>query len=155
MLIYYVYAYIRKTNNTPYYIGKGKGKRAIDKRHSVSVPKDKSKIVFLETNLTNLGACALERRYIRWYGRKGIDKNGILRNVTEGGDGFCSNHKKEAIEKMKKPKGPMSEENKIKYRGKGAGPRISTRGPMSEEEKERRYASRRGPRGPQKNPRKK
>ena len=87
MLIYYVYAYLRKTDNTPYYIGKGKRNRAFKGSHSVSIPKDLNKIVFLETNLTNIGACALERRYIKWYGRKGIDENGILRNITAGGDG--------------------------------------------------------------------
>lgn len=85
MLIYYVYAYLRKSDNTPYYIGKGKGKRAHAK-HCVSVPTEKSQIVFLETNLTNVGASALERRYIKWYGRK-CNKIGILRNLTEGGDG--------------------------------------------------------------------
>lgn len=84
---YYVYAYLRASNNTPYYIGKGFGKRAYSKQHKVSVPKDKTKIVFLETNLSDVGACALERRYIRWYGRKGIDPNGILHNISEGGEG--------------------------------------------------------------------
>ena len=101
MNIYYVYAYLRSSDNTPYYIGKGKGTRAYDSYHKVSVPKDKSKIVFLEMNLTNVGACALERRYIRWYGRK-INNTGILRNITEGGDGnsgprseeWKSNHRK-------------------------------------------------------------
>ena len=85
---FYVYAYLRE-DNTPYYIGKGKGLRAwikIKSRERTNCPKDKSKIVFLENNLTNVGALALESRYIRWYGRKGIDENGILLNISPGGE---------------------------------------------------------------------
>jgi hypothetical protein len=47
--------------------------------------KNKNKIVILENNLSNIGASAIERRLIRWWGKK-IDNSGILINQTDGGE---------------------------------------------------------------------
>lgn len=83
--IYYVYKYLRE-DNTPYYIGKGKNRRAWSKRHSVGVP-DKSRIQIIKDKLTEDEAFQLEIELIAHYGRKDIG-TGILRNSTQGGDNF-------------------------------------------------------------------
>lgn len=91
MNIYYIYFYLRD-DFTPYYVGKGKGYRAWSKHQSgINLPKDKSKIIIVRDNLTELQAFILERYYIRWFGRKD-NVSGILRNMTDGGDG-CSGYK--------------------------------------------------------------
>ena len=123
---YYTYAYLRE-DGTPYYVGKGKGRRAFvlsDRR--VLPPKDRSRILFLKKNLTEPESIRHEVYMIAVLGRK--DKGtGILRNMTDGGDGMSgyvfSEESKEKLRvaRLGKKLGPCSEERKRKIANKIRG----------------------------------
>lgn len=90
---FYTYAYLRE-DGTPYYIGKGRGYRAYQKRRSINIPP-KNRIVILKKNLSEGEAFRHEIYMIAIFGRK--DNNtGILRNLTDGGEGTSgANNSKE------------------------------------------------------------
>jgi hypothetical protein len=91
---FYVYLFLRSKDSvngkkyTPYYVGKGNGDRAFYKnRRSAPAPKDKACVVFVQEGLTEDEAFSLEQYCIALYGR--IDNgSGILRNLTNGGEGI-------------------------------------------------------------------
>ena len=86
---YYVYMYLRE-DGTPYYVGKGTGYRAYSKDRTIKPPKDLSRIIFHAQNLTEEEAFAIEIEQIKKYGR--VNNNtGILRNLTDGGEGSSGN----------------------------------------------------------------
>ena len=82
---YYTYAYLRE-NGTPYYIGKGKGRRIHLKAGSAVHLPPKERRIFLKKNLTEQEAFKHEVYMIAVFGRKD-QGNGILWNFTDGGEG--------------------------------------------------------------------
>jgi hypothetical protein len=129
MNIYYIYFYLR-TDGTPYYIGKGKGSRAYFKHgRRVAVPP-KGLIIFPIINLTEEQAFSNEKDFIAWYGRKDLG-TGILRNMTDGGEG-SSNPSKETRRKISEAhKGKvLSEKARLDISKRNSNPSEETRRKM-------------------------
>jgi len=78
---FYTYAWLRE-DRTPYYIGKGKGKRAWRKESPTS-----NRVLILKNNLTEQEAFKHEIYMIAVLGRKDTSA-GMLINLTDGGDGL-------------------------------------------------------------------
>lgn len=149
---YYVYGYLRE-DGSPYYVGKGKKSRYIEKNKTVRVPRDRSRIVFYARYLSEESALNIEKYLIQKYGRK-IDGSGILRNLTTGGEGtsgtkkdlygeknpmYGKKHKKSTklliSEKAKSRPSPrkgvtLSEETKKKISEKRKGQHAGEKNPM-------------------------
>jgi hypothetical protein len=94
---FYTYAYLRE-DGTPYYIGKGKGGRAFHPYNRNAPCPPKERILFLKTGLSEEEAFRHEMYMIAVFGRKDLG-TGILRNLTDGGEG-PSNPSAEVREKM-------------------------------------------------------
>lgn len=92
---YYVYAYLRE-DGTPYYVGKGRKYRAYSSQRSVQRPADKNNVVFIAEQMDEMTAFFMERFWIAVYGRKD-NGTGILRNLTDGGEGTAG-YKKAPID---------------------------------------------------------
>lgn len=84
-MTFYTYIWLRE-DGTPYYIGKGKGRRAFEQDHKrFPPPRDKQRIIIQEWP-SEPDAFEAEKFLIAYYGRK--DKGaGPLRNLTDGGIG--------------------------------------------------------------------
>ena len=112
--MYYVYELIDPRNNQPFYVGKGKGRRA--KTHLWEIPETRDvykenkiaairkeglepEIKYVVKNIADEKlAYDIETSIIKQYGRKGYDKNGILTNICE--DARPPNHKGKSYEEI-------------------------------------------------------
>jgi len=138
---YYSYLWLRE-DGTPYYAGKGTGKRAFVRgSHHCYPPKDRSRILVFPM-LTEAEAMESEIAMIELFGRKDLG-TGCLRNFTAGGDGSSGyKHTPESLQKMSavhagKRHSPATEFTSATWKGK-------KREPFSEEHRQRLSESKTG-----------
>ena len=126
---YYVYLHIKATDNSPFYIGKGNGRRCFSRQsrsdywHNI-VNKHGYHVVIIEDNLTNEAAAELEMYWIKRIGRKDLN-NGPLINLTDGGEGTAKRTMSEKNRKIisesnkkRKPSEVQKEVIGLRYKGK-------------------------------------
>jgi hypothetical protein len=97
---YYTYLWLRE-DGTPYYVGKGSGKRAFEKHDKLTPPPDSARIL-IEYYSIESEAYEAEAFLVQFYGRKDL-KTGCLRNMSDGGRGGL-NPSKETREKQRAAK---------------------------------------------------
>ena len=101
-MIYYVYAIVDPRTNLPFYIGKGKNSRCFDHLNTRARGENKAKdaridqirlagfepeIKFVQQNLSEEQAYDLEIAEINKWGRRCVREDGLLLNLTAGGEG--------------------------------------------------------------------
>lgn len=97
---FYSYLWLRK-DGTPYYVGKGNGTRGpYSRSHGVHAPTSKSRILLFPMESEAL-AFESEKVLIELFGRKD-NGTGILRNLTDGGEGASGIVCSEATRKKKR-----------------------------------------------------
>ena len=140
--MYYVYSYLRE-DYSPYYIGKGSGKRAYTKGpKEVRPPRDKSRVKIIKADLTEEEAFLLEKLYILMFGRVDLG-TGILRNKSDGGDGSSGyivspEERKRRSERMKGVTRPQWIYDKIAASNTGKKASAETRAKQSAARKGRK-----------------
>lgn len=145
--MYYVYALIDPRSNLPFYVGKGKKENNRHQDHFKESKKNNSNshkvykinylkslnldipVKILEDNILDENiAYQLETFYIKKYGRKNIDKNGILTNICLDNKPPSWKGRKQSVEHLTK----RIESRKKTIKEKGIKPKsIETRQKLS------------------------
>jgi len=114
---FYVYLFMRDDFYSPYYVGKGQGRRCFqhDKTRCANSP-NKNRIIKIKTEMSEEDALELESKLILFWGRK--EDGGVLQNKQEGGkqppNWTGKNHSVETKNKISETRKKLMREGKIK-----------------------------------------